>query len=256
MNQKDDVVIVDKVEKTYTEQGVPVRALRGVSVRIKRGAFGVLAGPSGSGKTTLLNLIGGLDSPSAGSIIVDGSDLAQMTKQALADIRLTKIGFVFQAYNLIPVLSALENTEFVMVLQGRDPVERRKRAMEILAEVGLEEYAHRRPNQMSGGQQQRVAVARAVAANPSIILADEPTANLDSKTGESLLRMMLDLNEKKGVTFLFSSHDAMVIEAAKTLVRMKDGEIMGVDEIVPSGDKGEILSRSKAAKQMQQEAST
>ena len=234
----DDVVVVENVEKTYTEQGVPVRALRGVSLTVPRGAFGVLAGPSGSGKTTLLNLIGGLDSPTNGRIVVDGAELSKLSKRDLANIRLTKIGFVFQAYNLIPVLTALENTEFVMVLQGHDPGSRRRRAMEILADVGLAEFAHRRPNQMSGGQQQRVAVARAVAARPSIILADEPTANLDSKTGEALLRMMLELNEKNGVTFLFSSHDGMVIEAAKMLVRLKDGEIMSVEDKQPS------LSRS------------
>ncbi len=219
------MVEVQEVRKVYRQGDVEVPALSGVSLDIDSGAFLALAGPSGSGKTTLLNLIGGLDVPDGGSITVDGRDLGTLSATALTEMRLRRIGFVFQAYNLIPVLTAVENAEYVMLLQGVPKRERRERAMAALDEVGLSGLYARRPAELSGGQQQRVAVARAVASNPAIVLADEPTANLDSATGEGLLAMMREMNEKKGVTFVFSTHDAMVMAAAHEVVRMKDGRL-------------------------------
>ena len=174
----------------------------------------------------MLNLIGGLDRPNYGAIVVDGNDFEEMNQTQLATLRLHKVGFVFQAYNLIPVLSAVENVEYVMLLQGVPAAKRRKRAKAILDEVGLEGKYHRRPAELSGGQQQRVAVARAIVSNPSIVLADEPTANLDSKTGEGLLQLMKEMNEKKSVTFIFSTHDKMVMEYARRLVLIKDGRVV------------------------------
>ena len=211
------------VKKTYHQGKVEVHALNGVNLSIKTGAFVALAGPSGSGKTTLLNIIGGLDSADSGRVIVDGNTLETMTQSELASLRLRNVGFVFQAYNLIPVLSALENVEFVMLLQGVPAEERRERAMSILDDVGLEGMHDRRPAELSGGQQQRVAVARAIVSNPSIVLADEPTANLDSKTGMGLLEMMKQMNEKRNATFIFSTHDKMVMDYARRLVLIRDG---------------------------------
>ncbi len=225
-----NIVQVKEVKKTYIQGKVEVYALRGVSLDIKKGGFAALAGPSGSGKTTLLNIIGGLDLPDSGDVAVDGSSFSGMSQADLAKMRLNKIGFVFQAYNLIPVLSAVENVEFVMLLQGLDKVERRQRAKDVLDDVGLEGKYDRRPAELSGGQQQRVAVARAIVSNPSIVLADEPTANLDSKTGNGLLEMMKEMNEKKSVTFIFSTHDDMVMDYARRLVQIRDGEI--ADDIV------------------------
>ncbi len=225
-----NIVQVKEVKKTYIQGKVEVHALRGVSLDIKKGGFAALAGPSGSGKTTLLNIIGGLDLPDSGDVAVDGSSFSGMSQADLAKMRLNKIGFVFQAYNLIPVLSAVENVEFVMLLQGLDKVERRQRAKDVLDDVGLEGKYDRRPAELSGGQQQRVAVARAIVSNPSIVLADEPTANLDSKTGNGLLEMMKEMNEKKSVTFIFSTHDDMVMDYARRLVQIRDGEI--ADDIV------------------------
>ncbi len=213
------------VVKIYQQGKVEVRALDGVTLSVARGGFVAIAGPSGSGKTTLLNLIGGLDNPCSGAISVDGNDFSEMGQSALATLRLHKVGFVFQAYNLIPVLSAIENVEYVMLLQGVSSAERRERAKSILDEVGLEGKYNRRPAELSGGQQQRVAVARAIVSNPSIVLADEPTANLDSKTGEGLLQMMKEMNEKKHVTFIFSTHDKMVMDYARRLVLIRDGRI-------------------------------
>ena len=184
-----------------------------------------IAGPSGSGKTTMLNIIGGLDMADSGRIIVDGNSYENMNSSQLAELRLHKVGFVFQAYNLIPVLSALENVEYVMLLQGVPTSERRKRARAILDEVGLEGKYDRRPAELSGGQQQRVAVARAIVSNPSIVLADEPTANLDSETGKGLLEIMKQMNEKKEVTFIFSTHDEMVMEYARRLILIRDGQV-------------------------------
>ena len=220
-----EIVTVKDVNKTYTQGKVKVQALRSVSLGIETGGFVALAGPSGSGKTTLLNIIGGLDLPDSGDVTVDGSTYSEMSQSDLAKLRLQKVGFIFQAYNLIPVLSALENVEFVMLLQGVDKKERRHRAAEILDDVGLEGMHHRRPAELSGGQQQRVAVARAIVAHPSIVLADEPTANLDSRTGDGLLKMMEAMNDTKKVTFIFSTHDDMVMEYAKRLVQLRDGGI-------------------------------
>lgn len=218
-------VEVKQVSKSYTQGSLQVHALRGVSLAIPKGSFAALAGPSGSGKTTLLNIMGGLDRPDSGEVFVDGSPLAAMTQSGLAELRLRKIGFVFQAYNLIPVLSALENVEYVMLLQGVPSNERKKRAISVLREVGLETMIHRRPAELSGGQQQRVAVARAIVSEPAIILADEPTANLDSRTGEDLLGLMETMNREKQVTFIFSTHDPMVMAHARRLIHLKDGTI-------------------------------
>lgn len=211
------------VKKTYRQGKVEVKALNGVSLTIEKGAFVALAGPSGSGKTTMLNIIGGLDLADSGRIMVDGNALDKMSQSELASLRLEKVGFVFQAYNLIPVLSAFENVEFVMLLQGVPSAERRELAKAILDDVGLEGKYDRRPGELSGGEQQRVAVARAIVSNPSIVLADEPTANLDSKTGKGLLEMMKQMNEKKEATFIFSTHDKMVMDYARRLVLIRDG---------------------------------
>ena len=214
------------VSKTYQQGRVSVQALKEISLQITRGEFLAVAGPSGSGKTTLLNIIGGLDLFDSGSIVVDGAAFENMSQSQLAHLRLHKIGFVFQAYNLIPVLSAIENVEYVMLLQGLSSRERRSRAAAILDEVGLEGKYHRRPAELSGGQQQRVAVARAIVSNPAIVLADEPTANLDSKTGQGLLELMKEMNAEKQITFVFSTHDRMVMQYAQRLVKLKDGRLV------------------------------
>ncbi len=214
------------VGKTYQQGAVAIKALEGVDLTVLKGEFMALAGPSGSGKTTLLNVMGGLDHADAGTVVLDGTPLKGMTQAQLSELRLHKVGFVFQSFNLIPVLSALENVEFVMLLQGVPASERMARARGILDEVGLAGMHNRRPAELSGGQQQRVAVARAIVANPSIILADEPTANLDSQTGKRLLEMMREMNVRKGVTFVFSTHDHVVMEYAKRLVRLQDGKIV------------------------------
>ena len=213
------------VQKTYRQGQIEVHALKDISLAIEKGEFLAVAGPSGSGKTTLLNLVGGLDVTDAGSIIVDGNAFDQMSQSQLAKLRLHRVGFVFQAYNLIPVLSAAENVEFVMLLQGVPAGERRERAKSILDDVGLEDKYNRRPSELSGGQQQRVAVARAIVSNPSIVLADEPTANLDSKTGTGLLDMMKKMNIEKSVTFIFSTHDNMVMDYARRLILLHDGRL-------------------------------
>ena len=220
-----NIVECTDIKKTYQQGKMQVSALKGVTLSIESGAFLALAGPSGSGKTTMLNIMGGLDSADSGKILMDGDALDEMNQTQLADMRLRKVGFVFQAYNLIPVLSAIENVEFVMLLQGMPADERRKRAKAILDDVGLEGMYHRRPAELSGGQQQRVAVARAIVSNPSIVLADEPTANLDSNTGKGLLEIMKEMNEIKKVTFVFSTHDQMVMDYAKRLVLLGDGQI-------------------------------
>ena len=219
------IVCCENVKKTYQQGKVQVDALKGVSLVIEKGEFVALAGPSGSGKTTLLNLIGGLDKPDSGFIEVDKNSYDTMNESKLASLRLEKIGFIFQAYNLIPVLSAMENVEYVMQLKGVKAAERKDRAKKILDEVGLKDKYHRRPAELSGGQQQRVAVARAIVSEPAIVLADEPTANLDSSTGDGLLSIMRKMNEEKKVTFIFSTHDNMVMEYAKRLVMIRDGLI-------------------------------
>lgn len=213
------------LKKRYRTGAVETTALNGVDLDIAPGDFATLAGPSGSGKTTLLNLIGGLDTPSEGEVIVDGVRLGELGKNALTDLRLRKIGFVFQAYNLIPVLSAVENVEFILQLQGVAPAERRARATAALKEVGLEGMEDRRPGFLSGGQQQRVAVARALVSRPSIVLADEPTANLDSKTAGELIDLMARLNAEAGASFLISTHDARVIARSRRHIELTDGQI-------------------------------
>jgi putative ABC transport system ATP-binding protein len=196
-----------------------------VSINIEEGEVTAIIGPSGSGKTTLLHLIGGLDEPNGGSVTLSGSNIADMSGNQLSDFRRDHIGFIFQAYNLIPVLSAEENIEYIMLLQGVGAAERRKRVKEMLAMVELEGLGDRRPSHLSGGQQQRVAVARAMASNPDIILADEPTANLDSKTGISLLEVMRDLNQQRNMTFIFSTHDEKIMERATRLIYLRDGKV-------------------------------
>ncbi len=215
-----------EIFKTYRQGKIIVHALTRVSLSIKQGEFVALAGPSGSGKTTLLNIIGGLDNADSGKIIVSGQSFDKLNDSELAKLRLGSIGFVFQSYNLIPVLSALENVEYVMLLQGVPAKERRERSMAILDEVELHEKYNSRPAELSGGQQQRVAVARAIVSNPMLVLADEPTANLDSDTGKGLLEIMKRMNHEKKVTFLFSTHDNMVMDFADRLVLMKDGKIV------------------------------
>ncbi|MCK9275179.1 MAG: ABC transporter ATP-binding protein [Syntrophales bacterium] len=220
------IVECRNVKKIYRQGEVSVTALDGVDLSIVKGDFMALAGPSGSGKTTLLNMIGGLDSPDGGSILLNGQALEKMKPSQLADMRLHQVGFVFQSYNLIPVLSAVENVEFVMLLQGMPLQERRRKALAILDDVGLAGKYGRRPAELSGGQQQRVAVARAIVGAPAIVLADEPTANLDSASGKDLLKLMQEMNESKKVTFIFSTHDKMVMEYARRLTLIRDGRIV------------------------------
>ncbi|MEO0140185.1 MAG: ABC transporter ATP-binding protein [candidate division WOR-3 bacterium] len=221
------LIKIRDLKKTYLEHGVEAPALRGINLEVDEGEFVAIAGPSGSGKTTLLNIIGGLDKPTSGSVIVDGVDLGALSKSALADYRLRKVGFVFQSYNLIEVLTALENAEFVLLLQKVPKAERRARAKEVLEAMGMGEYLNKRPNRLSGGQQQRIAVARALAHNPRIVLADEPTANLDSATASGLLDMMREMNERYGVTFVFSTHDRLVMDKAKRVILLRDGVVVG-----------------------------
>jgi len=222
----DLVVRCQAISRTYQDDTVPVRALQQVDFEVARGEFVSLAGPSGSGKSTLLNIIGGLDRPDEGRVEVDGVVLNELSESALSDLRLNKMGFVFQAYNLIPVLSARENVEFIMQLQGVSAAERQSRAIALLEELGLEGMADRRPGEMSGGQQQRVAVARAIVTHPVLLLADEPSANLDSKTTEELLNLLQRLNQQQGVTIVTATHDPLVMSYAKRQVRLRDGQII------------------------------
>ncbi len=218
-------IIVKNLSKTYNTTAVPVHALKNINLEFDKGEFTAIVGPSGSGKTTFLNMIGGLDTPSSGEIIVDGVNITQLKGSKLIEYRLHHIGFVFQAYNLIPVFTALENVEFIMLLQGISKAERQKRAMELLNSVGLADRLHSRPSQLSGGQQQRVAVARALASRPDFVLADEPTANLDSKSADDLLQLMENLNQTYQTTFLFSTHDPRVIKRAQRVITLRDGQI-------------------------------
>jgi putative ABC transport system ATP-binding protein len=213
------------LSKVYNPDTIPVYAVNGVDLHIEEGEFTALVGPSGSGKTTLLNLIGGLDYPSGGDVKIDGVDITKMGENKLIDFRLHNIGFVFQAYNLIPVLTASENIEFVMMMLKKNKKERDQRVKELLAEVGLSDRSRNRPSELSGGQQQRVAVARALASKPRFILADEPTANLDSKSTENLLEMMARLNKEEKMTFIFSTHDQRVIDNARRIINLVDGKI-------------------------------
>lgn len=219
------IVKMQNVKKIYQQGAVSVPALRGLNLEISAGEFTAICGPSGSGKTTALNIIGALDTPSAGTIEVEGKNLASLSKSKLAQMRLNRFGFIFQAYNLIPVLTAFENAEFVLMLRGVPESERREKVLTLLEEVGMADMLDRRPDQLSGGQQQRIAIARAVVAEPALVLADEPTANVDSKTADSLLDLMQRLNRDHGVTFLFSTHDPRVMGRANRVVTLQDGVI-------------------------------
>jgi putative ABC transport system ATP-binding protein len=232
MNRQIDKAIVQlkKVSKIYQQGKINVNAVDHLSLDINKGDFAALCGPSGSGKTSVLNLIGGLDVPTEGEVWVDQINLATLSNSALSNVRKNHIGFVFQAYNLIPVMTAYENAEFVLNLQGVSESVCRDRVMAILKDVGLQGLENRRPDEMSGGQQQRVAIARAIVTEPAIILADEPTANVDSHTAESLLDLMQQLNQEKGMTFLFSTHDQHVMDRAQRLVRLQDGRLLS-DEL-------------------------
>lgn len=220
------VIKTNNLFKIYHQGDFEIKALNDVSINIHHGGFTAIVGPSGSGKTTLLNAIGGLDEPTSGTVLINDKDITKLAGNALIDFRLKNIGFVFQAYNLIPVLTAEENVGFVMLLQGTPEADRTKRTTELLEAVGLGEIMSKRPNQMSGGQQQRVAVARALASKPKFILADEPTANLDSKSTEDLLDIMARLNKEEGITFIFSTHDQRVIDRARRVITMEDGKII------------------------------
>jgi putative ABC transport system ATP-binding protein len=230
----DSVVVCRGVTRTYQKEAVPVYALRGVDFEVNPGEFVSLSGPSGSGKSTLLNIIGGLDRPDEGTVVVDGIDFSGLSESQLAELRLMKLGFVFQAYNLIPVLSALENVEFIMQLQGVNVSERRAKAEQVLTTLGLGDMIHRRPGEMSGGQQQRVAVARAIVSNPVLLLADEPSANLDSHTTEELLDLLRRLNQDNGMTIITATHDPMVMSYATRQVKLRDGAIEHDDALTPA----------------------
>ncbi|NKB98412.1 MAG: ATP-binding cassette domain-containing protein [Pseudomonadales bacterium] len=219
------VVQCDQVTRTYQQELVPVHALRGVDFKVHSGEFVSLSGPSGSGKSTLLNVIGGLDRPDSGEVTIDGVGLSGLSEAKLTELRLMKIGFVFQAYNLIPVLSAHENVEFILQLQGVTAGERRDRAAHALESLGLADMQHRQPGELSGGQQQRVAIARAIVTNPVLLLADEPTANLDSQTTEELLALLQSLNEKEKMTIVTATHDPMVMGYTTRQVHLRDGSI-------------------------------
>lgn len=219
------IVELKQLCKFYQQGEIIVKAVDHVSLSIEQGDFAAICGPSGSGKTSILNLIGGLDKASAGEVWIEGVNLAELSHTELADIRKNRIGFVFQSYNLIPVMTAFENAAFVLDLQGVDKAETRQRVMQTLADVGLSGLEKRRPDQMSGGQQQRVAIARAIVTRPAIVLADEPTANVDSHTAKSLLDLMQSLNQQQGITFLFSTHDPHVIERAGRIIEVHDGKI-------------------------------
>jgi len=220
------VIRTENLHKVYDETKVPVHALRGVDLEITKGEFTAIVGPSGSGKSTLLNIIGGLDRPTEGNARIDGVDLATLSESALIDFRKNHIGFVFQSYNLIPVLTAYENVEFVMLLQGKKHAERKQRTEALMEAVGLGDRMNNKPVELSGGQQQRVAVARALASKPAFILADEPTANLDSVSTANLLDMMAHLNHEEGMTFVFSTHDQRVIDRARRVITLEDGKIV------------------------------
>lgn len=228
MNTKENIAVVKTKElvKTYRQgEEIEVHAVRGVSLEVMKGEFTAIVGPSGSGKTTLLNLLGALDMPTSGKAFIDSIDLSTMNRTERSALRRDRIGFVFQSYNLVPVLTAYENAEVVMALQGVDEEVRRESVMALLKEVGLEGYEHRKPNQLSGGQQQRVAIVRAIAAQPSVILADEPTANVDSETADLLLSIMEKMNSDHGATFIFSTHDPRVIKRARRVITLVDGAI-------------------------------
>jgi putative ABC transport system ATP-binding protein len=220
------ILEIKNVHKIYNSSEVQVHAVNGISLNFDKGEFAAIVGPSGSGKTTLLNMIGGLDKPTEGEILVDNTNLAKLKSSSLIDFRMRNIGFVFQSYNLIPVLTAKENVEFIMNLQKWNRKSRDRRTFELLKSVGLEERANSRPAKLSGGQQQRVAVARALASKPKFVLADEPTANLDTKSTETLLDIMEQLNREEGITFIFSTHDARVVKKARRVITIEDGKVI------------------------------
>ncbi|MDD3320268.1 MAG: ABC transporter ATP-binding protein [Paludibacter sp.] len=220
------VIEIKDLYKTYNENSLPVNAVNGIDLSIEEGEFTAIVGPSGSGKTTLLNILGGLDDPTKGDIMIDNVRINTLSESQKTDFRMKNIGFVFQAYNLIPVFTARENVEFIMHLQGQPKSERTTRAKELLKAVGLEDRVESRPSNLSGGQQQRVAVARALASRPKFILADEPTANLDSKSTENLLDIMEKLNEDENITFIFSTHDQRVVNKAKRIITIEDGKVV------------------------------
>lgn len=221
------VIETKNLKKIYNQSSdIEVRAVDGVSIKIEKGEFTAIVGASGSGKTTLLNLIGGLDKPTDGDVMINGKNIANLSENEMIDFRLNNIGFVFQSYNLIPVLSSVENVEFIMLMQNRPKSERDKRAIELLKSVGLEKELHKKPGKLSGGQQQRVAVARALASKPQFVLADEPTANLDSKATNELLDIMYQLNQKEAMTFVFATHDQRVIDRAKRVITIDDGKVI------------------------------
>lgn len=228
------IIDAHNVSKTYSKNMVPVKAVQDVHVHIEEGEFVALVGPSGSGKSTLLNMIGGLDEPTSGTVIIDDVEITKLSENKLIDFRLHNIGFVFQSFNLIPVLTAKENVGFVLQLQNLSKEKRERRVMELLQEVGLEDKVNSKPGELSGGQQQRVAVARALASKPKIVLADEPTANLDSKAAANLLDIMAKLNEEEKITFLFSTHDQRVIKKARRVITLVDGKIASDEEQTPS----------------------
>lgn len=223
-NNRFAVELTD-VTRVYVQGRIQVHALRGLSLTVERGEFTAVCGPSGSGKTTMLNLVGALDRPSSGRVVLDGEDLSELNRKQRSVVRRDRIGFVFQAYNLMPVLTAYENAELVLWAQGVALEKRRERVMALLAEVGLEGLEERMPAELSGGQQQRVAIARAIASKPAVVLADEPTANVDSETADKLLEIMEQLNRDHGVTFIFSTHDPRVMDRARRLVRLVDGAV-------------------------------
>ncbi len=220
-----NIIEIKNLHKTYTESEIPVHAVNGIDLSFEQGEFTAIVGPSGSGKTTFLNMLGGLDKPTSGEVYIDGVNVGGLSSKQVIDFRLKNIGFVFQAYNLIPVLTAKENVEFIMQLQKRDKKEREERAIEMLKAVGLGERINSRPSKLSGGQQQRVAVARALASKPKFILADEPTANLDSASTTNLLDIMQELNQKENITFIFSTHDQRVVDKARRIITIDDGKI-------------------------------
>lgn len=220
-----NVIETTNLHKVYQESKIPVKAVNGISIAFEEGEFTAVVGPSGSGKTTFLNMVGGLDNPTRGEVFINHTNVTTLPSRQLIDFRLRNIGFVFQSYNLIPVLTALENVEFIMLLQKRPKAERYKRATELLIQVGLQEKIHKRPGELSGGEQQRVAVARALASKPRFILADEPTANLDTKSTENLLEIMENLNREEHMTFIFSTHDARVVNKAHRVITIEDGKI-------------------------------
>jgi len=229
----NSIIEIRNLHKVYDGKGIPVYAVNGITLSFEKGEFACIVGPSGSGKTTFLNLIGGLDKPTEGDIIIEGTNIIHLGSRALTDFRLNNIGFVFQSFNLLPVLTAHENIEFIMHLQKRKKSERHQRTNELLDSVGLNDKKDCRPNKLSGGQQQRVAVARALASKPKFILADEPTANLDSKSTENLLDIMERLNHEEGMTFIFSTHDARVVSKAHRIITIEDGKVISDVKVEP-----------------------